>query len=37
MIKINSNMGCIETEKVAISYVKESKINSNMGCIETAY
>ena len=34
--RINSNMGCIETELRTVYRSRCKKINSNMGCIETS-
>ena len=33
--KINSNIGCIETNRTPASSATAKKINSNIGCIET--
>jgi len=34
-LKINSNMGCIETVRIVCCPYIYTVINSNMGCIET--
>ena len=36
-VRINFNMGCIETQYMADSIDIQLRINFNMGCIETSF